>query len=388
MTGRILITCAKGIAPLLSKEVAALGFPTLSESSAGVETEGTLDDTLRLNLHVRTGHRVLYRIGQFPADSPGDLYTKASVIPWEEFLHEDGYVSVTSHVDTSTVSDSRFANQKLKDAIVDRIRKKTGSRPDSGSERDRAVVHFYWKGSGCSLYLDTSGEPLSKRGYRKIPFMAPMQETLAAAVISATAWDGRTPFVNPMCGSGTLTIEAALIALNRAPGLLRANFGFMHLKGYNEPSWKELRREARAAAVKNLLSPIIATDISPEAVAAARHNATTAGVHHVIEFGVCDYAETPVPEGKGVVLLNPEYGERMGEIRGLEATYEGIGDFFKQRCKGYKGYIFTGNLDLAKKVGLRAKRRIPFFNGPIECRLLEFELYEGSRMQRDEKRSD
>jgi putative N6-adenine-specific DNA methylase len=182
-----------------------------------------------------------------------------------------------------------------------------------------------------------------------------------------------------MCGSGTLAIEAAMIALNKAPGLLRNNYGFIHLKGFNESSWNALRKKTRVIAKKSLNGRIIATDISQEAIEAAKKNATTAGVAHLMEFGVCGYSETPIPKGGGVVVLNPEYGERLGEIEKLKEVYKGIGDFFKKKCLGYKGYIFTGNLDLAKKVGLKTKRRIPFFNSNIECRLLEYDLYEGSR---------
>jgi putative N6-adenine-specific DNA methylase len=206
-----------------------------------------------------------------------------------------------------------------------------------------------------------------------------MQETLAAAVVMAAGWNGKGHFVNPMCGSGTLAIEASLMALNRAPGLLRNNFGFMHIRGFDRQLWEDLRSEAKRAAKKAIPHRIIATDITEEAVEAARKNAATAGVEHLIEFGVCDYADTVVPEGSGVVILNPEYGARMGKIKELERVYAGIGNFFKQKCTGYTGYIFTGNLPLAKKVGLRTKRKIRFFNSGIECRLLEYELYEGSR---------
>jgi putative N6-adenine-specific DNA methylase len=208
-----------------------------------------------------------------------------------------------------------------------------------------------------------------------------MQETLAAAVILATHWSGEGNFVNPMCGSGTLAIEAAMIALNKAPGLLRNNYGFMHLNGFNESFWKALRKRGRAGAKSSLNGRIIATDISQQAVEAAKKNAGTAGVDHLIEFGVCDFSETLIPEAKGIVILNPEYGERLGEMEKLKETYKRIGDFFKKRCKGYRGYIFTGNFDLVKKVGLRTKRRIPFFNANIECRLLEYDLYEGSRKE-------
>jgi 23S rRNA (guanine2445-N2)-methyltransferase len=376
---RILVTCAKGITPYLKEELMQLRFPVCDETIAGIATEGTMDDTLRLNLHLRTGHRVLILIKEFTAHDADGLYRSVSETAWEEYIAKDGYLCVTSSVDNPSIRDSRYANVKIKDAIVDRIKEQCGQRPDSGPDRDRVVVNLYWKGDSCSLYFDTSGEPLSRRGYRKIPMTAPMQETLAAAVIMATGWNGSRHFVNPMCGSGTLAIEAAFIALNRAPGLLRNNFGFMHLKGLNESLWDDLRAEAKKEAKKTLSCRIIATDIKREAVEAAKKNAVAAGVEHLIEFAVCDYSETTIPEGGGIAILNPGYGERMGEITKLEGLYKGIGDFFKKKCKGYTGYIFTGNLDIAKKVGLRAKRRVPFFNSNIGCRLLEYELYEGSR---------
>ncbi len=379
---KILVTCAKGIAPFLKNELLALGFPVLSETVAGVATEGTVQDTYRLNLLLRTGHRVLFLIRTFAASDADSLYRQLLEIPWEEYISEKGYVNVTSSVDNPTIRDSRYANVRCKDAIVDRIRERCGRRPDSGPAQDRVVVNLYWKDDGCSVYFDTSGEPLSRRGYRKIPMTAPMQETLAAAVIKAAGWNGGGHFINPMCGSGTLAVEAALAGLGRASGLLRDNFGFMHLKGFDASLWNELRARARKEAKKTLKCRIIATDIKSEAVEAARRNAATAGVEHLIEFGVCDFSGTPIPDGEGIVILNPEYGERMGKINELENVYKGIGDFFKQKCRGYKGYIFTGNPALAKKVGLKAKRRVPFFNGSIECRLLEYELYEGSRRQK------
>jgi putative N6-adenine-specific DNA methylase len=379
MKQRILITCPKGIPPFLKQELISLGFPILSELSAGVETEGTFDDALRLNLSLRTGHRVLYLFKEFPARNAEDLYRRVSALAWEEYVDEEGYLCVTSSVDNPTIKDPRYASLRCKDAIVDRVREKRSKRPDTGPERDRTVVHLYWKDEQAAIYLDTSGEPLSRRGYRKIPLAAPMQETLAAAVVLATGWDGSRNFINPMCGSGTLAIEAALIALHRAPGLLRDNFGFMHIKGWNERLWGELREKAKKEARTSLPGRIITTDINPAAVEAARKNAATAGVEHLIEFGVCDYADTPVPEGVGVIVLNPEYGERMGEVAKLEGVYKGIGDFFKQKCLGYTGYVFTGNPALAKKVGLKPNRSLPFFNSGIECRLLEYELYEGTR---------
>mgnify|MGYP005852383267 CR=1 FL=1 len=375
---RIIITCAKGVTPFLKQEILTLGFPFLSEGKAEVETEGTLEDTLRLNLLIRTGQRVLFLLDSFDAKNPDDLYKRVSRVNWEDFISEDSYFSVTSSVYNPTIKDSRFANVKCKDAVVDRIKEKRGRRPDTGPERDRVVIHLYWRNNVCQVFLDTSGEPLSRRGYRMIPLKAPMQETLAAAVVLATGWRGDGNFINPMCGSGTLAIEAALIALSRAPGLLRSNYGFMHLKGFDESAWKTVRRKIRAEAGDRLNGRILATDISQEAVEAGKKNAMTAGVDRFIEFGVCDFSQTPVPAGGGVIVLNPEYGDRMGEIEELNKIYRGIGDFFKKKGNGYTGYVFTGNLDLAKKIGLRTKRKIPFYNGPIECRLLEYDLYEGS----------
>jgi len=381
----ILITCPKGIPPFLRQEVISLGLPVLSENIAAVETEGTLDDCMRLNLFLRTGHRVFFLLRQFEAADADELYRQLTDVAWEHFIPDEGYVCVTSSVENTSIRDPRYATLKCKDAIVDRIKKKTGQRPDSGSERNRTVVHLYWKEERCTVYLDTSGEPLSRRGYRKIPLHAPMQETLAAAVVYATGWDSSGVFINPMCGSGTLAIEAALAGLNRAPGLLRGNFGFMHLKGYDERPWSVLREKARQVSRKSLSNRIIATDIDPTAVEAARKNATTAGVEHLIEFSVRDFRDTPVPESDGVIVMNPEYGERMGELAKLEATYKNIGDLLKQKCRGYTGYVFTGNPALAKKVSLKPKRTWQFFNSNIECRLLEYDIYEGSRKIKKQK---
>jgi len=281
------------------------------------------------------------------------------------------------------VNDSRFACLRLKDALADRMRQKTGRRPDSGPDKSRAVVFLHWSGEACQVWLDTSGEPLIRRGYRAMPHRAPMQETLAAGVVLASRFRPGMHFVNPMCGSGTLATEAALIALNRAPGLTRGNFAFMHVLGYDAAAWRALRDEALAAALPRLAGRFVLTDIDPAAVQAARTNARAAELEDMLEFGVCDFQETPLPEVDdeqgGVVALNPEYGLRLGDEQQLEAVYKAIGDFFKQRCQGYTGYIFTGNMGLAKVVGLRAKRRIPFFNSKIECRLLEYELYGGTR---------
>jgi len=378
----IVVTCARGIAPYLAEELGCLGVPLLGETETAVETEGTLEDAMRLNLHLRTAHRVLLKLFSFQADGPDPLYRAVTAFPWEAFLADRGYFSVTATVRNPAIRDTRFAALRVKDGIADRFYRKRGHRPDSGPRRYEAVFHLHWIEMEASLFLDTSGEPLSRRGYRKRPWKAPMAETLAAAAIAASRWDRESPFVNPMCGSGTLAIEAALAALGRPPGRTRKNFGFMHVPGFPKGSWKKILEEAEKRERASLPFKIVATDWDPEALSAAEQNARAAGVENHISFSLGPFEETEIPEGKGVIFMNPEYGERMGDAARLKDVYRRIGDFMKEKGRGYRGFIFTGNPELAKAVGLKARRRIPFFNGPLECRLLEYELYEGSRRGR------
>jgi putative N6-adenine-specific DNA methylase len=242
------------------------------------------------------------------------------------------------------------------------------------------VIHLYWKEEVAELFVDTSGETLSKHGYRKIPGKAPMLEALAAATLLATKWDRKSPFINPMCGSSTLAIEAALLATHRMPGLFRNNYAFMHLVGFNLEMYEVQRKKLDEAIIEVSGLKIIATDISSDAVNISKINAAAAGVEDLIEFAVGDFASTMIPaDQSGVIYFNPEYGDRLGVEAELEITYGRIGDFMKQQCKGYTGYIFTGNLELAKKIGLKPKRRIEFYTSKIDCRLFEYELYAGTK---------
>lgn len=379
----IRITCAPGLVDYLRAEVEALGYTVKSSRLTSLEITANMHDAMRLNLFLRTAFNVLVLIDTFACPDPDALYKHVRGLEWEEMISPDEYLSVVSSVNTPTITDWRFASLKVKDAIVDRVASAVGTRPDSGPLRENFVVHLYWSGNDAAIYLNTSGRKLADRNYRKMPHKAPMQETLAAGVILATGYDGSVPLVNPMCGSGTLAIEAALIASGRPPGLLRANFGFMHRKGFDADAWQSMRISAKKIRNPSPIAPILASDIDEAAIRAAQKNAETAGVHHMIQFQVCDFSETPIPPEKGIVIINPEYGERMGVMAELEKTYKRMGDFFKQRCPGWTGYIFTGNLDLAKKVGLKASRRMEFFNAKIDCRLLKYELYEGTRRKED-----
>ncbi|RKR80894.1 putative N6-adenine-specific DNA methylase [Mucilaginibacter gracilis] len=378
---KIILTCNKRLSPYLKDEVEALGFDIKRVFQTGVELEGTVTDCIPLNINLRCVSQILYSLGSFKAENPNELYEHLVTIEWEKLIDFTGYFSVTSNVNNEHILTPLFANVKVKDAIVDRIKSVKGIRPNSGPELNKAVIHLYWQEDQAEIFIDTSGETLAKHSYRKIPGKAPMLEALAASTIMATGWDKKSPFINPMCGSGTLAIEAALLATDKPPGFFRMNYAFMHILGYDETAFFNERRILKDKAVKQIDFKIVATDISDDAVDIARKNAKTAGVDHLIDFAVCDFADTEVPETPGVVFFNPEYGERLGVHTKLELTYKRIGDFMKQQCKGYKGYIFTGNPDLAKKIGLKAARKIEFYNGKLDCRLLEYELYDGSKRE-------
>lgn len=377
----IVVLCLPRLGDVLAHELMLCGYvPGFSDDKSAI-VKGNFADVFRLNLMLRTASRVLWPVASFPASNPNELYRGALGIPWENKMRSDGYFSIDSFVRNDAIRDTRFSNVKFKDAVADRFMKTHGRRPNSGPEKTGVVIYFRWIDNHCDVYFDSSGETLAKHGYRIRSVRAPLIESLAAALVYQSGWKGEGHFLNPMCGSGTLAIEAALIRSGMYPALKRRNFAFQQLKGFNPTQWNDLcdhleRKKVKASAN---WGRIIASDRDPAAVEAARINACAAGVEELIEFSVCDFAASPVPEGGGLVLMNPEYGERMGDAASLEPVYASIGDFFKQRCSGYRGYVFTGNMDLAKKIGLHARSRIPFFNARIDCRLIEYELYQGSR---------
>ena len=401
----IIVSCAKTLAPWTEKEIVALGYNPIDKSENYVVVKGALRDVFKLNLWLRTAQRVLVPLFRGQCRHVRELYDKVGSLDWENLIDADGYVTVASVVhNNETIRDTRMPSLVVKDAIVDRIRMKTGRRPDSGGDYDLgASIFVHWNGDTVIVYIDTSGAPLSKRGYRKIPGSAPMQETLAAGCIDAMEWDGTSPFFAPMCGSGTPAIEAALKAMNRAPGSLRARFGFMGIKGYNqiipgekapkaaprqrfgvspEQIFKDMLIEA-GEQEKREIPPIVATDISPEAIQNAQINAHAAGVFNHITFAACDFAETEIgkffnpenpPQTRPAIFFNPEYGIRLGDPEELKILYDRIGQFLADKCRGMTGGLITGNPDLARAINLKYKHRVPFYNGPIDCRLFVYEL--------------
>lgn len=376
----ILITCAPDLSALTGREINQLSIPIKEILPHGIVVEGTAQTAMYLCMHLRTANKVLFLLKEAKADTPDDLYRIAKKIEWDTLFPNDTYFSIDSFVQNSTIRDTRFANVKCKDAIADYFVAKTGKRPDSGPLRDKVVIFLYWRESDLSIYLDLSGEPISRHGYRINPWKAPMAEPLAAAVVMTTEWDPSTPFINPMCGSGTIAIEAALMGIQKIPGLVRKEYGFQHILGYEKQMFDAIKNLALTEVKSDLPFKIIASDHDQRALDAAKENASLAGVEHLIDFVLSDFQDTPVEPGQtGVVVLNPEYGERLGNEESLELTYKEIGDFFKQKCGGYKGFVFTGNLDLAKFIGLKPKRKIKFYSAKIECRLMQYELYAGTK---------
>jgi len=292
---KIIVTCNKRLSPYLQSEIEALGFAPVRVFQTGVELKGTVNDTIALNLNLRCASQVLYLLKSFTAANPQQLYEQLVAIEWENLIEFTGYFSVTSNVNNEHITTPLFANVKVKDAIVDRIKDKKGIRPNSGPEQNKTVVHLYWQDDKAEVFLDTSGETLAKHSYRKIPGKAPMLEALAASTIMATNWDKNSTFINPMCGSGTLAIEAALLATDKSPGFFRMNYGFMHVMGYEEEVFFTERRKLKDKGKKALNFKIIATDLSADAVDIAQKNAKTAGVEHLIDFSVCDFADRWYP---------------------------------------------------------------------------------------------
>ncbi|MBO6167958.1 MAG: class I SAM-dependent RNA methyltransferase [Kiritimatiellae bacterium] len=399
----IIISCAKELSRWTEIEARDMGYSPIEVTENTVVVRGSMRDMMRLNLYLRTAHRVLVPLYRRSCRNIRELYEMAYSIDWENLIEVDGYFSVSSVVHNKTIRDTRLPSLYTKDAIADRMRDRFHRRPDSGSLNEGAAVFVYWEKDEALIYLDTSGEPLSKRGYRKIPGSAPMQETLAAACIMAMHWDGQKPFVFPMCGSGTPAIEAAMIAMNKAPGSLKSHFAFQSLKGYNrmisgeraprvaprqmsgatpEQIWKEMVLEAHDNERHDLLPDIIASDISPEAVENAHSNAIAAGVAQYIRFHACDFADTPIPKEKGCIFFNPEYGIRLGTYEELAPVYERIGSFMNTKCAGWTGGLITGNPDLARLVNLYYRTRVPFYNGPIDCRLF---IYQGCEAKGEKK---
>ncbi len=368
-------TTGKGVEELLAGELRALGLAVSAVESGGVRFTGDAAACWRANLWLRTANRVLMPVGVFPCETPQALYDGVRTLPWTTWLTPDMTLAVDCNLRDSAMTHSGFIALKTKDAIVDVLRDRYGRRPDVNTRDPDLRINIHLVKNRCTVSLDTSGSPLDRRGYRLDRTEAPLRETLAAALVELAGWNGAVPLADPMCGSGTILIEAALKAARRAPGLLRPGFGFQRWPGFDPLLYGRLLDEARDMALPALSVPVVGCDRLPKALDVARQNAVRAGVGQMVTLAMRDIREFTPPPGPGVLIFNPPYGQRLSEEETLKPLYKQIGDIMKQRCTGFTAYLLTGSPELAKCVGLKASRRFVLFNGPIECRLLKYDLY-------------
>jgi putative N6-adenine-specific DNA methylase len=372
---RYFATCGRGVEPVLADELRALGAAGVEPGRGGVAFRGDKALLYRANLWLRTAIRVLQPILEADVASPDELYDAVRSLDWSQYLTPGHTLAVDCNVRDSKITHSKYAALRVKDAICDQFVDRVGSRPSVDVEQPMVGLNLHVYRDHAVLSLESSGESLHKRGYREILTRAPLNEALAASLVLLSGWTGSVPLVDPLCGSGTLAIEAAWLALRRPPGLTRRRFGFQGWMDYDVRLWTDLRDEARRGVLKALPAPVLGSDLRGDAVAFSIDNARAAGIGHLLRFEKRDVREFQPPEGPaGVLICNPPYGERIGEEKNLFSLYHLLGEVFAERCRGWAAFVFTGNPRLARSIGLKPVQEVPLFNGKIPCRLLRFDL--------------
>jgi len=377
---KLFATAPKGLEPLLAGELQHLDATAVQVGRGGVAFQGTLATAYRACLWSRTANRILLPLAGFPAIDPDALYQGVYAIPWEQHLSPDGTLAVDFNGAGSQITHTQFGTQKVKDAIVDRLRERYGRRPSVERERPDLRINCYLHNDQATVYLDLSGDSLHRRGYRQATVIAPLKENLAAALLLKAGWPAIAaaggPLLDPLCGSGTLPIEAALLAADSAPGLFRRYWGFLNWLQHDSALWTALLEEARQRREQGLrqVPPIVGYDRDPRAIRAALANTGRAGVQSLIQLECRELKQVLPPRSAvpGLVIANPPYGERLGDIEELEPLYAQLGDWLKTHCQGWQAAVFTGNPDLGKRMGLRAHKVNAFYNGALPCKLLRF----------------
>ncbi len=379
----IIATTLSGLEEVLAAELEALDMEYIKPGNRVVTCSGNLRQLYEANMWCRTAIRILKPIRNFKARDEKDLYQQVQKTNWSEYLDLEQTFAIDAVVSHSTFEHSLFVAQLTKDAIVDQFRKATGQRPSVDRIRPDIRLNLHMHENMVTLSLDSSGDSLHRRGYRLQTNVAPLNEVLAAGIIGLSGWDRKSTFIDPMCGSGTFMIEAALMAQNIAPGLFRRDpFAFENWKDYDEPLFEMVWKTAEAKERTTPQAQIIGYDIDPDYVEATRTNIANAGLEKIIRIEEADFFKTEAPAESGVLVMNPPYNERI-VTEDINDLYKQIGDTLKTNYQGFNAFVFTGNLDAAKSIGLRASRRIPLYNGAIECRLLKYELYKGSRREKE-----
>ncbi|ACA99670.1 MULTISPECIES: class I SAM-dependent RNA methyltransferase [Cyanophyceae] len=368
-------TVAQGIEELAAQELTNLGAQAVKTEYCGVSFQGDRQLLYKVNLWSRLAFRVLVQIRKVKAFTAKELYRGVQSIDWSEYLAPNQTIAVTCTGKNKNLNHTHFTALQVKNAIIDQQRDQFGDRSSVNVEDPDVLINAHIRDNRCTISLDSSGHSLHRRGYRPAMGKAPLKENFAAGLLDLAEWTPDLPLVDPLCGSGTFVIEAALKSLNFAPGLFQGDFGFQHWQDFDAELWQTLLNEAEYATKDQLQQPIIGQDRDQEVIQQAWTNAENCGVADHIQLACRELEQVEAPADRGVIICNPPYGHRLGADEDLGLLYKRIGDIFKQRFKGWTGYILTGNAELAKRVGLRASRRFVVYNGGLECRLLKYELY-------------
>jgi putative N6-adenine-specific DNA methylase len=374
---RMIAKTISGLESVLASELTELGATEVRPVMRGVEFFGDQRLLYKANYLCRTTLRVLKPIATFRAENEDRLYREIYKIDWSRYLDVNGTFSVDGVTSYSNITHSKYLALKTKDAVVDQFRAKTGKRPNVRLDNSDLVINVRIFRDECTVSIDSSGESLHKRGYRQATGPAPISEVLAAGMILLTGWDRESNFIDPMCGSGTIPIEAALIARNIPAGYFREDYCFMHWKDFDKELWEDIKREAEAKIVQ-LKCKIVGSDKSGLVIGLARQNLRSAGLTENIHLKASFFADLEPPSGGGILVMNPPYDERI-KNDDIVDFYKKIGNTLKQKYQGYQAWIISGHLEALKLLGLHATRNIALFNGPLECRFARFVIYEGTK---------
>jgi putative N6-adenine-specific DNA methylase len=367
-----------GLEEVLAEELKAIGAENIEKINRAVSFEADELTLFKANMGLRTALRILHPLAVEKVRDQDDLYALAREINWMRWFTNDQTYAVRARVAKAPAFKTPlFVALKTKDAIADQFRHFTGARPNIDKENPDIEIHVHIFKERCTISIDSSGESLHRRGYRKGGHAAPLNEVLAAGMVALSGWDMQSPLVDFMCGSGTILTEAALAALNRGPNVDRKRFGFMNWKNFDRVNYSEARMQLMAEE-RSFEHKIYGSDTNRRAIKEAIENARNAELTDYLDISNYDFRDYPVPEGEGTVIINPPYGERL-RPEAIERLYKSIGDVLKQNYAGYTAWMISSNMDAVKKVGLRPSKRIVLYNGALECRFLKYEMYKGRK---------
>lgn len=377
---RYFSPCPRGLEPLLADDIAAAHGSNVRAVPGGVLFSGDTETCYRVNLASRIATRVLWQLAHGPYKREEDIYQLVRGVNWPKVFSVDCTIRVYVTATRSPLKSLEFITLRAKDAVCDRFRDECSRRPSVDTHEPDVRIHLYLTAEEATVYLDTSGEALYRRGHKVARVEAPLKENLAAGILRLTGWQPGMPLLDPMCGSGTFLLEAAQVSLGDAPGLSRdpGAFGFEKLFDFDAALWQRLTREAAEKRLTPSSLPIWGSDIDRNAVIRAQQNLAHAGIDDLVEVTQADLLMRSAPAPAGTLIANPPYGERLSDREQMAAFYPRLGDAFKQRFAGWDCWLISADMQLPKQIGLKPKRKIPLFNGPLECRLFHFPIVAGS----------